>query len=50
MNPMSEWCPWCNTPLRGKISWMFGICSKCRKTKKGKELISSYLSDKEKKE
>lgn len=43
MNPMAELCPWCNTKLRGKWSCMFGICSKCRNTRDGKELIRFYL-------
>lgn len=36
----AEWCAWCNRSLRGKKSWFYRLCSKCRNSKEGKEYIN----------
>ena len=37
----AEWCAWCNKVLKGKTSWKYGLCSKCRKSKEGREYIKN---------
>lgn len=37
--PSADWCVWCNRVLRGKKSFFYGLCSKCRNTKEGKESV-----------
>ena len=35
----AEWCAWCNRVLRGRKSFFYGLCSKCRNSKEGKDYI-----------
>ena len=43
--PSADWCVWCNKVLRGKVSYFFGLCSKCRNTKEGKKFIEKMEKD-----
>ncbi len=35
----AEFCAWCNKQLKGKKSFFFGLCSKCRMSKEGQKYI-----------
>ena len=35
----ADWCAWCNCTLKGKNSWRWGLCYKCRNSDEGKEYI-----------
>ena len=36
----SNWCAWCNRILRGKRSFFYGLCYKCRNNKEGKNYVN----------
>lgn len=41
----SDWCVWCNLPLKGEKSWRYCLCYQCRQSKEGKEYVAKVDRD-----